>query len=70
MQYAYDNAGNLATVTDPEGGVTRYGYDGNNRLTTITDPQGIMFLQNFLAPAGACYDRCRPTGANTVSATN
>ncbi|MEH1124165.1 polymorphic toxin-type HINT domain-containing protein [Micromonospora sp. CPCC 206061] len=39
-RYAYDPAGNLATVTDPLGSVTRFTYDASNRLTAKTDANG------------------------------
>jgi RHS repeat-associated protein len=38
--YAYDGAGNLASVTDSTGAVTRYGYDARGRLITLTAPDG------------------------------
>jgi RHS repeat-associated protein len=36
-KYAYDRAGNLETVTDPLGNVTRQTYDANDRLIASTD---------------------------------
>ncbi len=48
VDYAYDAAGNLTTVTDPGGKVTTFGYDTGNsdpgmqqNLLTVTDPTGI-----------------------------
>ncbi len=38
ITYTYDNAGNRATMTDPDGGLTVYAYDSMNRLTSITNP--------------------------------
>ncbi len=35
--YAYDGAGNLASVTDPDDHATAFGYDANNNRTRITD---------------------------------
>ncbi|WP_386065396.1 RHS repeat-associated core domain-containing protein [Tahibacter sp. UC22_41] len=35
--YAYDAAGNLASVTDPDDHATAFGYDANNNRTRITD---------------------------------
>ncbi len=39
-KYAYDDAGNLAKLTDPAGGSYEYRYDGADRLTAITTPLG------------------------------
>jgi RHS repeat-associated protein len=36
--YAYDRKGELATMTDPAGGVWTYEYDVRGRWTSITDP--------------------------------
>jgi len=36
--YAYDNSGNLKTVTDPDGRVTEYQYDLFNRLKKVIQP--------------------------------
>ncbi|UWZ34801.1 hypothetical protein Drose_26920 [Dactylosporangium roseum] len=36
--YAYDTAGNLATLTDPAGNVTSYGYNLAGWRTSTTDP--------------------------------
>lgn len=38
--FAYDLAGNLTAVTDPNTNVTQYDYDAANRLITITDAKG------------------------------
>jgi uncharacterized delta-60 repeat protein/RHS repeat-associated protein len=38
--YAYDNSGNLASVTDPNRNVTRFIYDLKNRQTQVTDALG------------------------------
>ena len=35
--YAYDSAGNLASVTDPDEHATAFGYDANNNRTRVTD---------------------------------
>ncbi|MCW2756250.1 MAG: sle, partial [Marmoricola sp.] len=37
---AYDDAGNLTSVTDADGKVTTYSYNADNRVTTVTDPRG------------------------------
>ena len=38
--YAYDANGNLSSVTDPLGNVTRYAYDPRNRAVQTTDALG------------------------------
>ncbi len=38
--FAYDLAGNLKAVTDPNANTTQYVYDAANRLIEITDAQG------------------------------
>lgn len=37
IQYAYDAAGNLTTLTYPDGKAVTYTYDAANRLNTVTD---------------------------------
>jgi len=37
-QYAYDNQGNVTSVTDPLNRVTAHAYDALNRLLRVTDP--------------------------------
>jgi RHS repeat-associated protein len=39
IKYAYDEDGNLASVTDPEGNITSYTYDALGDRTSVTDPQ-------------------------------
>ncbi len=34
--YTYDDAGNVESVTGPDGVVTTYAYDGSNRLVSVT----------------------------------
>jgi YD repeat-containing protein len=38
--FGYDAAGQLASVTMPDGSVLRYQYDDAHRLTEIADAQG------------------------------
>lgn len=39
MRYGYDSAGNLTTVTGPDGAVSTFGYDNAHRITSLLDPQ-------------------------------
>lgn len=36
----YDNAGNVASITDPLGNITRFGYDAARHKTSVTTPRG------------------------------
>jgi len=38
--YTYDEAGNIAQVSDPLGSIVQYNYDSNDRVRRITDPAG------------------------------
>ncbi|MBB3121582.1 RHS repeat-associated protein [Massilia violacea] len=38
QEYRYDNNGNVVTITDAAGRVTRYEYDAQNRVTRMTAP--------------------------------
>jgi RHS repeat-associated protein len=38
--YTYDSAGDLTSVTDPDGGTTTYTYDSSGNRLTATDPDG------------------------------
>ena len=40
-RYTYDTNGNLLTVTDALGAVTKYSYDAYGRTTSITDAVGV-----------------------------
>lgn len=54
VQFAYDAAGNLAKVTDPEGNITRYGYSPNHLLQSITEPNGNQkAFHSYSAETGA-----------------
>ncbi|PBC18688.1 hypothetical protein CK226_33565 [Mesorhizobium sp. WSM4311] len=39
-EYAYDNAGNVTTITNPDGSVLAMEYDGANRVTSVTNGLG------------------------------
>lgn len=38
VSYGYDSAGNLTSITDPDGNVYTFGYDSAHNLTSITTP--------------------------------
>lgn len=40
VSFQYDSSGNLASITDVGGAVTRMTYDANHLLLTMTDPNG------------------------------
>jgi RHS repeat-associated protein len=65
LQYTYNSAGMLSTVTDANGGVTSYGYDSNNNLTSITDPRGNTY-QNFFDSNGRVIKQIAPDGGITT----
>lgn len=46
ITYAYDADGNLASMTDQAGNVTKYTYNKSHGLTDIKDPRGITPLRN------------------------
>jgi RHS repeat-associated protein len=46
-QYAYDEVGNLETVTDPLGDSTVFAYDAENRLSTRTLPNGVVTTYTY-----------------------
>jgi RHS repeat-associated protein len=49
--YSYDDAGNLATETDPLGRITHYAYDSQGRVTSVQQPGGGS-TQTTHGPAG------------------
>ncbi|WP_295818896.1 RHS repeat-associated core domain-containing protein [uncultured Microbacterium sp.] len=49
---AYDAAGDLAAVTDANGGVRSFTYDDQHRMLTATDPEGVRYLVNEYDGAG------------------
>lgn len=47
VSYAYDTAGRLTSVTDPNLGVEQYAYDANTgNMTSVTRPQGNQMMLN------------------------
>ena len=45
--YAYDSSGNIKSVTDANGNITRYEYDIFNRLTTVIQPGNITTTYTY-----------------------
>ncbi|MFY0575470.1 HNH/endonuclease VII fold putative polymorphic toxin [Cystobacter fuscus] len=46
-QFAYDDSGNLKTLTSPEGAVTRYAYDVMGNVVSITDPREKVWTYTY-----------------------
>ncbi|MBW2027984.1 MAG: RHS repeat protein [Deltaproteobacteria bacterium] len=46
-EYAYDRAGNLTTIIDPEGNSTDYEYDILGRLVKVTEPLGAITRYSY-----------------------
>jgi RHS repeat-associated protein len=46
-QYAYDNNGNVITVTDAEGGITRYTYDAMGNVLSKLDARGKLWQRTY-----------------------
>lgn len=46
-RYAYDDAGNIATITSPGGTVTTNVYDGQGQLTQTTDGNGVKVSYGY-----------------------
>ena len=65
----YDPAGNLLSVTDPDGRVTSYAYDARNRVDAMTDPadQGTGRQTTYrYDPAGNLAGMTDPLGRTTT----
>jgi YD repeat-containing protein len=58
---AYDDAGNVTRVTQPDGAYLAYGYDIAHRLTSITDNRGTIPSTFWMH--SATVRRSRPTPA-------
>ena len=46
IEYAYDGSGDLISVQDQVGAMTRFTYDGVHLLTDIEDPRGVNAIRN------------------------
>jgi RHS repeat-associated protein len=46
-RYSYDGAGNLVTVTEPDGATTNLGYDAAGQRTSLTYPDGLEVTYGF-----------------------
>ena len=47
VQFAYDGAGNLVSITDAAGGVTQYRHDGQGNVTYVRHPNGSTTLRVY-----------------------
>ncbi len=54
VAYAYDDDGNLASATDPEGFAESYLYDGLHRLVTKRRRNGVRFHYRYDKATGHC----------------
>jgi RHS repeat-associated protein len=59
-QIGFDPVGNIQTVTDPRGKISRYCFDGGRRMTRETKQMGTL-------DAGDCTATPAPTGDDIVS---
>lgn len=49
---AYNDAGDLVSITGPDGGVRAFTYDREHRMITATDALGVTYLKNEYDSAG------------------
>ncbi len=66
--YDYDNAGQLAKVTLPDGSYLAYTYDGAHRLTGISDSLGNNIVYTLDAMGNRTHEEVRDP-ANTLAQT-
>jgi len=66
ISYGYDKAGNLTTLTYPDGKVVHYEYDNGDRLIKVTD-----WLSNITSyeydPAGNLTKTVYPNGSSVIN---
>ena len=65
VSYTYDGAGNLRTLTDPDGQVLSYEYDPLGRVVLVTDPSGGE-TSTVYDPAGRATETHFPHGVWTA----
>ncbi|MEV6963770.1 LamG-like jellyroll fold domain-containing protein [Hamadaea sp. NPDC051192] len=46
-RYAFDDAGNVTSITSPSGNVTTNAYDGQGQLIQVTDPSGTKISYGY-----------------------
>ena len=73
VNYAYDDAGNLKTVTSPDGAATRYTYDAGHRVLSVLDPNQADAetpkpTVNVYDAAGRTVSQTDPLGRKTTFA--
>ena len=61
---AYDLAGRLISITDPQGNVTTRAYDDNGRLILVTDATGKQTTMAY-DPEGHMVTQTTPDGTTT-----
>lgn len=68
--FAYDTQGNLATVTNAKGQVTRLTeYDANGRLLTMIDPNGAVTTMTYSPRGWLTRSTVQSTDGNDVATT-
>jgi RHS repeat-associated protein len=62
VEYVYTPAGDLSSITRPDGSTYTYIYDGNHRLTEGQDPNGHAFVRNVYDEEGRVILQYDQTG--------
>ena len=63
--FGYDGGGNLATVTDSNGGITTTLYDAENRVTAVIEPSGLRTSYVYDSNGMLALSETDPTGLTT-----
>ena len=66
LHYAYNGAGDLASVTDRTGNVTSFNYDSTHLLMDVIDPRGVQAVRNSYDEAGRLLSSTDANGNTTT----
>jgi RHS repeat-associated protein len=69
LRYTFDALGRIATMTDPEGGVTRQSFDATGRLAVLTRPGGVTTAYTYDARGRARTITDRAPGGALIAQT-